>query len=207
MRFKTCSKCGASKPITEFYTYNEKPTAKCKECLREYQRKYEPKEKRHQRYKRDYIKDSLKTGMRYRVGLKYILNMPTETHAKCTKCGQWKTLEHYRKEKTRPGHHPNYYRTTCKECDAATGKKYYAKHYVPVPPRPQKTEEEKGEALQINRVLVGDGCCLYCGETDFWKLNNHHPWKKRDPNFTVTLCENHHAFCTRKLPFLLEEWC
>lgn len=207
MEHKTCIKCGQTKPLTDFHVYNKKISSKCRECHKQYQKEYrkrkpEPKQKRRKRY----IKESLDTGMRYRVGLKYILDMPTETHAKCTKCGQWKTLEHYRKDNSQSSSRPNYYRTICVECESNRERKYRKKHYVPAPRRPQKTEREKREEYYIDSILSGDGCCIYCGETTFWKLNNHHPWKKRDPNFTVTLCENHHAFCTRKLMFLLEDW-
>ena len=139
--------------------------------------------------------------MRYRVCLKYILDMPTETHAKCTKCRQWKTLENFRRE-SHATSRSNYRRTICKACDY----KHKKEHYVPAPPRPKKTEEERREENRMKSILEGDGCCFYCGEIDFWKLNNHHPWKKIDPNYTLTLCENHHAFCTRGLLFLLEEW-
>lgn len=235
MEYKTCIRCGISKPLTEFHIYNNKPTSKCKECQKQYQKEYrkrkpEPRKKRRRRY----IKESLETGMRYRVGLKYVLDMPTTTHQKCTKCGQWKTLEHFRVEK-KYKHRSTYRRTICKECDkkpkkvrdsenhpitcSTCGKRFKKREYMLIHhqiihgtgfPRKRKSPEEikcrNKERHALKRCLHGDGCCLYCGETDFWKLNNHHPWKEIDPNFTITLCENHHAAFTRNMPFILEEW-
>jgi len=54
--------------------------------------------------------------------------------------------------------------------------------------------------------LNGDGCCLYCFEISPFNLENHHPWKKEDPNFTTTLCSKHHNYITRGYLFLLDEW-
>ena len=37
-----------------------------------------------------------------------------------------------------------------------------------------------------------DGICLFCGETDFMVLEEHHIDKEKMPDFTVTLCANCH---------------
>ena len=72
------------------------------------------------------------------------------------------------------------------------------------------TKNEKQTTAKIYSFLTyylkGAGCCLYCWETNPWMLNHHHPWKKIDSDFTITLCENHHAPLSRYMPFLLKEW-
>ena len=66
--------------------------------------------------------------------------------------------------------------------------------------------ENNPEKATFINYRSGDGCCLYCFEVLPWMLNNHHPWKAVDPDFTITLCENHHAVFTRGVPALLEDW-
>lgn len=246
MEFKTCTNCEKTKPITEFYkssNYQGGYMTHCKKCKREYQRNYnktkgkkETKEKRHQRY----IKESLTDGARYRVGLKYVLDMPTENHQKCTKCGKWKILECFRIEK-KYKHRSIYRRTTCNECGrkpkksrnpenypllcSICGRRFAKKEHlsnhrtrihgiklygeIRLPRKRKSFKEIKNDdkiRSFLNTYLGGNGCCLYCGEIDFWKLNNHHPWKRRKKTFTITLCENHHTLFTRSVPFLLEGW-
>ncbi len=54
--------------------------------------------------------------------------------------------------------------------------------------------------------LQGDGCCLYCGETNPFMLESHHPFgKKTHPDFTITLCANHHL-PFKRFPKMLENW-
>ena len=243
MDYKTCIRCGTTKPLTDFYVYGTNVFKRCKECQKQHLKEYrkhkpESKEKRRKRY----IKESLDSGMRYRVGLKYVLDMPTETHAKCTKCGQWKTLEHYRKEDSHPTSRPNYYRTICKECGLRSRRKIRLPEEYPVPcptcgkrfkdvngvknhhrkthkiilprsprkikpPRPLK-ERKSIEKKQnfLYQYLLGDGCCFYCGKIEPWELNRHHIWGRKNSDFTITLCENHHAILSRHVPFLLGEW-
>ena len=203
MEYKTCKTCEASKPITEFYKYYGYIHGTCKECRKKYQQKYrrtttETKECRRLRY----IKESLKSGMIYRVGLKYVLDSPTNNTKKCTKCKQYKPQENFGADKrARDGR-----RTICKTC---TSKKRRENYTPRIRKHRTKDEEQKHnrDYMRTYTYLTGDGCCLYCGETDFWKLNNHHPWKKMDPNFTITLCENHHAPFSRGMPLVLKEWC
>jgi len=61
--------------------------------------------------------------------------------------------------------------------------------------------------MKIYGYLNGDGCCLYCGEINPFMLNNHHIFGRKNNDFTITLCENHHAAFTRRLPLVLEKWC
>jgi len=195
-----CKKCGKPKTTDEFYKHNK---STCKECIKKAAREYKKqkrksKESRHEEYRRQAIKDGSMT----RAGVAYITMAPIGNLRWCIRCKKYMTIENFRKTKIKHSRFDNidYHDTICDECTRHDSRKRYVPH-----PRPKKTEDPRLQRF-LNWYLVGDGCCLYCGKTDFWKLNNHHPWKKIDPNFTITLCENHHTFCTRRLPFLLEEW-
>lgn len=66
------------------------------------------------------------------------------------------------------------------------------------------------EYMRVNERMIryrrGDGCCLYCGETNPFMLNRHHIFGRKNSDFTITLCEDHHASFTRGIPFVLEDW-
>ena len=62
----------------------------------------------------------------------------------------------------------------------------------PLTPQNERRRQKSG-------YLMGDGCCMWpnCHNTNPFVLQNHHPWKKDDPDFTITLCANHHEYFTR----------
>ena len=41
MEYRTCKKCGKTKPITEFYKHGDYYATQCKECARAYSREYQ----------------------------------------------------------------------------------------------------------------------------------------------------------------------
>lgn len=195
-----CRKCGKTKNLDDFYKYNK---ATCKECLKEYKKKSKEKRRaegysRHEEYRRQAIKNGSMT----RAGVTYIITAPIGILRWCVNCKKYVPIENFRKTKRKVSRvdSPPYRRTSCIKCENQKSREKGAERYVPHP-RPKNDENPR-----VKLYLSGDGCCLYCGETDFWKLNNHHPWKKTDPYFTVTLCENHHTLCTRGVPFFLEDW-
>jgi len=199
---RTCKKCGKQKTPNDFY---KSRNVVCKDCLRK-TRKPRTKESRREEYRRQAIKDDTMT----RAGVAYITTAPIDNLRWCTKCKKYLPTENFRKKKIKHSRFDSteYYETLCLNCERRRGREKYVPHR-----RPKRTKEEKRvyqENTWINqflkRYLSGDGCCLYCGKTDFWKLNNHHLWGRKNSDFTVTLCENHHSFFTRGLPFLLEEW-
>ena len=73
-------------------------------------------------------------------------------------------------------------------------------------PSGKALKDREKERSFLKGYFGGDGCCLYCLETNPWMLNHHHVWGRNDGDFTITLCENHHAALSRHMPFLLEEW-
>ena len=136
------------------------------------------------------------------------------TTKKCYSCGQNKDISEFYKWNASKDGHVN----VCKQCK----KEKYA----------QRTEKEKEHTRKLQRnnrrknkerdrekyneymklymklydYLKGDGCCLYCGETNPFMLNNHHTLGRKNGDFTITLCEDHHEPFTRGMPFVLEEW-
>ena len=78
------------------------------------------------------------------------------------------------------------------------------------PNLPQKERRQWNEYMKlymkIYGYLKGDGCCLYCGEINPFMLNNHHIFGRKNSDFTITLCEDHHAPFTRGMPFVLTAW-
>lgn len=199
---KTCSRCKKEKSIIEFYLHQGKLSSKCKECHKQAQREYrerqpEFKEARRRRY----IKESLKTGMRYRVGLKYVFNSSIGNFKNCTLCKTHQPLENFGRDiRSNDGK-----RITCKRCDS---KKRKARH-IPSKRIVKTLEERRADArigMRLHAYLQGNGCCLYCGETNPFTLNNHHIYGRKTSDFTITLCENHHAPFTRGLQFLLADW-
>ena len=216
---KTCTGCGETKPISEFYELRHNSiqmggrvvwvgarwNARCKTCIRRYSREYNrthrkkpyPPEERRERY----LKEAMKKGVTTRITMKYIFESPVGEFRRCTRCKQYKPQNRF----TRTKENKAGFKTVCKDCKL----KEYHKYYVPKPRKKQSLEQLKRndkERMFISNFLSGDGCCLYCGELNPWMLNNHHPWKRRNPKFTVTLCENHHAPLTRNTPFILTNW-
>ena len=110
------------------------------------------------------------------------------------------------------------YHIECKECRKKLDRERYVKkrdHVLKTVKKYNKKNKDKRKIYAFLEganpekrwgYLRGDGCCLYCGETDPFDLENHHPWKKHDPKFTITLCTKHHIYFTRGVPFLLTEW-
>ena len=46
--------------------------------------------------------------------------------------------------------------------------------------------------MNARRAINSDGMCLICGSIDWTVLQEHHIDKEKMPNFTITLCANHH---------------
>ena len=49
------------------------------------------------------------------------------------------------------------------------------------------------EREMYNDAINGDGMCLICGEINFHYFQEHHIDKEKMPDFTITLCANHHT--------------
>ena len=133
------------------------------------------------------------------------------TTKKCTKCGEDQPLKNYYKDKRTKDRR----RTICKTCLSRIKKEKYTyvqgpqKHYTPQEKRTRKNEQLKKYFKTYGRTLrlvAGDGCCLYCGEINPFMLNDHHIWGRKNSDFTITLCEDHHAPLTRGMSFVLEGW-
>jgi len=46
--------------------------------------------------------------------------------------------------------------------------------------------------FESSRKVKGMGMCLICGDIDWRHLEEHHPDAEKMPDFTITLCANHH---------------
>ena len=56
---------------------------------------------------------------------------------------------------------------------------------------PHRVYQQRSDAY--NKAVRSDGCCLICGCYDCIDiLEQHHPDKKKMPNFTISLCPNCH---------------
>lgn len=217
---KICTKCGYKKPTSKFYEQKfnrfiingkekwvgSRYSARCKKCISDDGRERRQKNKklgspqkkslvrkgRYIEYKKRWIKEQ-----RYvKHGLNYVFNSPINNLRKCTKCKEYMSKENF----TKTNNNKAGYYIQCKKCINKKRRKRYRKKHPKPPPFNVKIY------FFMDTIKKGDGSCLYCGETNFWMLNNHHPWKKHDPNFIITLCENHHALFTRGRRFLLQDW-
>ena len=205
---RTCKKCGKTKKPNDFYKHNK---STCKECIKTASREHKKRNPRTKKQRqKEYRRQAVKDGTMTRAGIAYITTAPINNLRWCIRCEKYLPTENFRKTKIKHSRFDNmaYHDTICNECSLRDGRERYVSH-----PRPKRTKEEEKtyqENIWIHQFLKGclggNGCCLYCGKTDFWKLNNHHLWGRKNSDFTITLCENHHAFYTRGLPFLLEEW-
>ena len=218
---KTCTQCGKTKNVSEFYEmkYNSiiknnrrvwigpQWTAKCSECIRKNSREYLRKRRENQpprspeKRREEYRIRCLKNGQTHKNGMKFVFEFPIGNLRKCTRCKEYRPSTRF----TRTTRNKSGFLTICKDCN---NKRYHEK-YEPKPRKKTSSKTLKRRAKTrsfLNGFFEGDGCCLYCGECNPWMLNNHHPWKEEDPNFTVTLCENHHAPFTRGAPFILDNW-
>jgi len=60
------------------------------------------------------------------------------------------------------------------------------------------TEDEEKHQVRtrefhlFDRVIKSLGMCLACGDLDFRHFDEHHIDKTKLPDFTITLCANHH---------------
>lgn len=199
-------KCGQTKSIVDFYFYNStmRHSSRCKECLRaqcrEYRRtpgyKKSPRTKEQRR--KEYISRCIKLGSQTRFALKSLFEDPINGLRKCTKCKQYKSSFDF----WRDNRHKSGYRSKCKTCSTVKKKSIQARKY-----RFRKEVKLRVKIRGFLKIyLSGNGCCLYCGETHPFFLNNHHPFGRKNSDFVVTLCENHHAPFTRGTPFVLQSW-
>lgn len=224
MTTKTCKKCGKEKDVSGFYEQKHhclimkdgttkwigpRYKTRCRKCVSEANKKRRDiKNGFKQFFKSTYkipCKGSLTLTQQERqikTGLKYTLDSPIKNLKKCLRCKKYQPQENFREKNN-----------ICKPCRSREHKEKYI-------PRPRKRRDPEEQRKRENeklkkyfkiygrslRLLSGDGCCLYCWETNLFMLNNHHIWGRNNDNFTITLCENHHAAFTRRVPLVLEGW-
>jgi len=179
---KQCSKCKEWKPFSEFHidkTRKDGYTYRCKQCTKKYQKIIKDKRKKWAaQYYLDNREVILKKEKEYRL----------------------KNPEQYR-QKQKESYYLNRDKRLIKQAE------YRKKN-------PKKiTYKDKIYSFLYGKTnptykgyLQGDGCCLYCGEINPFMLENHHVWGVNDdPDFTITLCANHHKPFIR-FPKMMENW-
>lgn len=57
----------------------------------------------------------------------------------------------------------------------------------------QRMDKHLSEDILYRKAIKSDGMCLKCKKLDFAYLQQHHPYPIEIPNFTITLCANHHS--------------
>ena len=222
---KRCSKCRQIKNILEFYEQKHNSITKkdgtikwigsryeahCKQCAKQYTKKAYNVRNAFKQFLRNTYKTPIKRSSmteherQIRIGFKCIFESPINGLKNCCHCHMFQPLENFRKGNK-----------TCKTCVSHIAKEKYIyvrgpqKHYTPQEKRTRKNEQLKKYFKTYGRILrslSGDGCCLYCGETNPFMLNNHHIFGRENDDFTITLCEDHHAPFTRGMSFVLEDW-
>ncbi len=180
---KRCSRCKKYKSLDSFHKdkhSRDNRTNWCKVCTKTYQ---DSRKDERKKYAADYYKKN-----RDRI---------------------------LKKEKEYRLKHPEKYRQKQKESYYRNRDKRLAKMKERRDANPQEYNEAKRISVFLNGrkdspyavgYLKGDGCCLYCGEINVFMLENHHVWGvKNDPDFTITLCANHHK-PFRRFPKMMENW-
>ena len=83
-----------------------------------------------------------------------------------------------------------------KKYNQAYRKKPYYKEYQ------KKYRKEHKERFRAHGTFLkrkrSDGICIFCGEINWYYLEDHHPYPNELPDTTFTLCAN----CHTKLHFL-----
>jgi len=106
--------------------------------------------------------------------------------------GRKRSLKYYHENKEKARKYSLKYHQEHKEELTKKRKKYNQAH---------KAEKKEYDFLYKppHGYLKGNGCCMWpgCHDINPFVQQNHHPWKENDPNFTITLCANHHEYFTR----------
>ena len=178
---KVCSRCKETKPLEEFHIDRSRKDHHCywcKSCIKKYQKSIPHKRKE---WSRNYYETNKELVLGRQKRLR--LENPEEYKTKHKKS--------YEKNKDKVLKKQKEYRETLPNHNIKN--KIYSFFYG-------RTRNPTGGYFK------GDGCCLYCGEINPFTLENHHPFgKKTHPDFTITLCANHHSQLHRMMASL-EDW-
>jgi len=180
---KICSRCKELKDIDDFHIDRSRKDGHvywCKSCVKEYQDSVP--EKRKKWSNNHYVKNKELILERQK---KFRIEHPEEYKSRQKKSYLKHREKRLAKMKERRDSNPKEYNESKRIYAFLKGRR--------------KNPHYKG-------YLEGDGCCLYCGEINPFMLENHHVWGvNEDPEFTITLCANHHKPFIR-LPEMMANW-
>lgn len=205
---KKCTRCKKYQSLENYGKHknigNGGRRARCKKCRFEQalqrRRKKTPEQRR-----KGYIVYRKRIEVITRPALKNLFEGPINELMKCRTCKQYKPpAMFYKSVLSQQG-----YIKQCKACCY----KYKLRRHIEKHGKPPRASLPPGEAEKRKKIhyfliwyLAGGGCCFYCGEINPFMLNNHHIFGRENSDFTITLCEIHHAPFTRGIPFVLQDW-